>query len=433
MLRRLFGLVFVIIVTGAIASFLNSQGGYTIIEWMGWRIEARTSLLIAIAGGFMIIVIAFDRFVGMLIGLPDRISGRIAERRQEQGHHAVALGLVAASAGDAREAQRQAKKATKLMGNSTLTELLSAQAAGLNGDHAAAVTFFEKLSRQRETAFFGKAGLMRLHAEEGRTEEALSTGREALYLNQNTPELAKALMALETRHQNWDEALAALKVASRDNAMERDDYANLEAVLHFKKGEAQQSEDVSSDQVIKSLEMAHKADPRFIPAALTLAALYEEHGKARKINTVLKRSFAACSHPDLAMALYERWSGGNQQDADALTKLIRLIDKHGNDHACLIAAARLSMQLSLWGEALRLIMIIPAEERNIVAWQVLADLAEHAPETPQDDWPDRTEALVSAASAKHPHGWVCQTCQTTHPEWIALCSSCDGFATMRWQ
>ena len=100
MIKRLISLVIIIIITGFVASFLNAQEGATVIEWMGWRIEARTSLIVALAIGLMIIVVGFDRFVGMIIGLPERISGRVNERRQNQGHHALALGLVAASAGD---------------------------------------------------------------------------------------------------------------------------------------------------------------------------------------------------------------------------------------------------------------------------------------------------------------------------------------------
>ena len=116
MLKRLISLVLVIIITGGVASFLNAQEGTTVIEWMGWRIEARTSLLIALGLALMIIVVGFDRLVGLIIGLPDRISGRVAARRQTQGHHALALGLVAASAGDGREATRQSKKSKAASG-----------------------------------------------------------------------------------------------------------------------------------------------------------------------------------------------------------------------------------------------------------------------------------------------------------------------------
>ena len=433
MLRRLFGLALIIIITGGIASFLNSQDGYTVIEWMGWRLEARTSVLVAVAAGFILLIVAFDRLVGAIIGLPDRISSRLSRRRQEQGHHALALGLVAASAGDARESARQAKKATHLMGENTLTDLLSAQAAGLNGDYAAATSFFEKLSQHRETAFFGKAGLMRLQAEDGRAEAALTTGREALQLNPNAPTLGKAVLALEVRHQHWEEALTALNIAARGEDMKPENTRHIEAVLQFKKAEAAIENNTSDDMIIKMLEASLKADPGFVPAALAIRAYYAEAGRGRKIGTMLTRAFAANPHPEIAQALYETWSGHNDYDTDAFAKLIKLIDKGGNDQGAVLAAARIAMRLSLWGEALRLITMIPEEDRPNNAWQMMADLAEHAPETPGQKWPEKAASLVKASTAKPGQRWVCQNCHSAHQDWHDTCPSCDGFASLQWQ
>ena len=73
---------------------------------MGWRIEARTSLIVALAIGLMIIVVGFDRFVGMIIGLPERISGRKWTQAKSRSSCPCARPL-AVSAGDGREASRQ--------------------------------------------------------------------------------------------------------------------------------------------------------------------------------------------------------------------------------------------------------------------------------------------------------------------------------------
>ncbi len=432
MLRRLVGLVIVVIITGAVASFLRGQEGTTIIEWMGWRIEAQTSLLIAVAVALIILVVAFDRLVGAIVGLPERISGRIAARRQDQGHHALALGLVAASAGDGREAMRQAKKAQRLMGGNTLTELLHAQAAGLNGDHAAATQFFEHLSAHRETAFFGHAGLMRLHAEDGRDDDAIEAGRIALAMNGRTPYLAKALFALEARHEYWDEAIAALNAARKDDAMEEHNIQRMLAIMYFKKGETLITEDDHNGPYLKSIEAALNADAGFTPAVIAAADAYLSAGKIRKATQTLERGMASMPHPEIVMALFEVWSEDGA--ADALAKIIKMIDKHGNDHGCLIAAARIAMRIELWGEALRLINIIPENERSIAAWQLLADLAEHPPEkTTKDEWPDRSTSLIRAANADRAHGWTCNACHTPHQHWQARCGSCDSFATVDWQ
>lgn len=433
MLKRLISLVLVIIITGAVASFLNAQEGTTVIEWMGWRIEARTSLLIALGLALMIIVVGFDRLVGLIIGLPDRISGRVAARRQTQGHHALALGLVAASAGDGREATRQSKKAKRLLGGNTLTDLLSAQAAGLTGDHAAAAAFFETLSEKRETAFFGQAGLMRLYGEEGRHEDALEAGRAAFRLNHNAPQLAKALFALEAQEENWDEAILALNTARHDDELSRDDADHLTAVLYFKKAEHLMAEDATPQDILKSLEASLKADPGFSPAVMAARPLYHEQNKKKKIAPMIERALAKTPQPQFVHTLFEEWTSGKDSGADALAKLIRLIDKHGNDASCLLAAAQLAKQLELWGEALRLITLIPEDARDIKAWQMLADLAEHPPEGDQGEWPQKQQALIKASEARAAKSWTCSTCQTAHHQWQSRCSSCDSFGAVKWQ
>ncbi len=431
MLRSLVGLVIIVVITGLVASFLRGQDGNTVIEWMGWRIEARTSLLVAVAVGLIILIVAFDRLVGAVIGLPERISGRIAARRRDQGHHALALGLIAAAAGDGREAKRQGKKATRLMGASTLTDLLSAQAAGLNGDHAAAAQFFEHLSAQRETAFFGNAGLMRLHAEEGRDDDAIDAGRAAFALNGRAPHLAKALFALEAQHEHWDEAIAALHAARTDEAMSSYDAQRMLAILYFKKAEAA-ADDSMQDMPIKALVAALDADAGFTPAVMAAHEAYLNSGKTRKAVQVLERGMAAMPHPLIIKALYSIWSIDDA--AGALAKIIRLIDKHSNDHDCLIAAAHIAMRIELWGEALRLINIIPEEERSISAWQILTDLADHAPEgVAKTAWPDRNTTLIQATTAKRAAGWRCGSCHTEHHDWQAKCTSCDSFATVDWR
>jgi HemY protein len=432
MLRRLIGLVVVIIVTGVVAHFLSQQQGSTVIEWMGWRIEARTSLIAVLLIGTIIVIVGFDRLYGYITGIPRRITGSIAARRQNQGHHALALGLVAVSAGDGREATRQARKAERLIGTTTLTELLSAQAAVLNGDHDAATGFFKKLSDHRETAFIGKAGMMRLLADDGRDEDALESGREAFRLNRNAPSLAKGLFALEARHENWAEAIAALKVARRDDDMDDEEARRTLAALLYKKAETESAED---EIKLQTLEAALKEDPAFLPALMEARRLYRDLERDRKVVPMLKRALQHRPQPAIIETLFEDYSASSKTgDADALAKIIRLVDKHGNDQGSLIATARLAMRLELWGEALRLLTLIPEKARNIAAWQMMADLADHAPDAQplKADWPERSDCLIKASRAPRPDGWSCTSCNTPHQDWQDRCMSCDSFATVTW-
>ena len=67
MLRRLISIVVLLAIAGFIASFLQAQPGVTQIEWLGWRIEARTSLLIAIALISVTMLACFIQTVSTLV------------------------------------------------------------------------------------------------------------------------------------------------------------------------------------------------------------------------------------------------------------------------------------------------------------------------------------------------------------------------------
>ena len=41
--------------------------------------------------------------------------------------------------------------------------------------------------------------------------------------------------------------------------------------------------------------------------------------------------------------------------------------------------------------------------------------------------------LAKALSAQRGPQWVCENCQTAHPEWDPVCPICDAFDTMSWK
>src|SRR5690606_23953069 len=107
---------------------------------------------------------------------------RRADQRREAGFRALTLGLAAVAAGDAEEARRQAREADRLLRDPSLTRLLSAQAAALNGDTAAAAKYFAALRDNDDTAFLGLVGLLRQALARGDDERALELADEAYAL-----------------------------------------------------------------------------------------------------------------------------------------------------------------------------------------------------------------------------------------------------------
>ena len=450
MLRRLIMIALLVVVAGFATSFLIRQEGVTVVEWLGYRIEVRTSLL-AVAGLVLIIaVVMLDRMIGFLAGLPIRLSQGLKQRRHDAGHQALALGLVAASVGDRREAGRQEKKARRLIGDGMLTSLLTAQVATLDGKTDVASKYFTELAESLDTAYFGQAGLMRLQLESGDDEAALAAGRAAFARKKNEPTLARALFTLEARRGNWPEAITALAVARRASSDEKErqtaDMAM--AVLHYSHA-LDLDAGGQHTAALKSLEKGLSYAAGLVPAAVMAARFYQEQNRNRKALSALEKAFIETPHPDLGEALMEVLSGDTNK---RLTRIMHLADKGGNTPEALVIAAGYATQLELWGEALRLIGMIDEADRDAAAWTLLAEIARHAPAPKNSDknkvsstetedaaskkvmpWPDAETCLTRAATARRAPTWHCRSCGVTATEWQATCSGCGSFASMTWR
>ena len=110
MFIRLVWLILLVLVAGALASWLASQPGMLQLVWLGYQLEMRTSVAVALVVVLGLIVIFADRLLRGLLDLPGLLGRNLARRRAEQGHRALALGMIAVSAGEPAEACRQASR-----------------------------------------------------------------------------------------------------------------------------------------------------------------------------------------------------------------------------------------------------------------------------------------------------------------------------------
>ena len=110
-----------------ISSWLSAQPGVTVINWLGWRVEVMTSLLIIglflCFGGLVLTV----KLVVSLIGWPSWLGHNWRARRRRRGDEALGQGMVAFAAGDMAEARKLARRAERLLGQGVLPDLLSAR------------------------------------------------------------------------------------------------------------------------------------------------------------------------------------------------------------------------------------------------------------------------------------------------------------------
>ena len=161
------------VLTALIASWLSAQQGVTVINWLGWRVEMMTSLLVTgllISFGGLILIV---KLLVSVISWPSWLGYNWRARRRRRGDEALGQGMVAFAAGDMAEARKLARRAERLLGQGVLPDLLSAQTAHATGDDRAAKRYFKSLSAQPGTAYFGHLGLMRLHLDRVKLKEAV--------------------------------------------------------------------------------------------------------------------------------------------------------------------------------------------------------------------------------------------------------------------
>lgn len=434
MFARLVGLVILVLLAAALASWLGAQPGMLAFEWLGWQVEMRTSLAVALLVVLALLLLLVDRLFRGLLGLPAWFGRNLARRRTESGHRALALGLMAVSAGEPDEARRQASRAQRLLAAPQLTDLLSAQAAHLSGDHQAADRYFTSLTRDKDTAFLGHVGLARLALEKDDPDAALAAARTALDIRPKSALAARQVMILEAERGNWAAALPALLVVMA--AGDADDETGMllsrqKAALSYLEA---LDDSAGSDTSLRRRARIGKAQdalavmPGFWPAALLLADLHEQAGSPKKAVKPLETAFRNMPHESLAMRLRSLW-GVNE--GTAAGRLMRLIP----DDGALAAEGRrvvaaVALENGLVGEALRLIDEIDPAMRDAAAWRLVARLAAEG-EAP--DSAAENDALREAGEAPRPRRWQCTSCQLVHEAWQPHCGGCAGFATLEWR
>ncbi len=437
---RVLWFAFKLAVLVAVAYWLAERPGRVSMDWLGYRIETSVGILLLAVFVLLVATALSYRFWRFLYRAPKGVGQSMQANRRKRGYKALTQGMVAVAAGEADEAARHAKRAHSLLDEPPLTMLLSAQAAQLNGDEAAAKRYFTAMLDNPETRFLGLRGLLTQALREGDQAKALDYVRQAHALRPRTPWVLNSLFDLSERGGDLTTAERALVEAARAKALPAPESARKRAVILMERARAA-GRDGDPTAALAHARAANKLVPDWVPAARLLAELLLATGKLRKAAKVIERAWAAAPHPDLA-ALYV----STQPSADPLARLKHLSaltakrPLHTDSH---LALARAALDARLWGEARRHIRAAAGEAglelggagRNAndgpgeAVCRLMAELEEqeNGDETAARAW------LTRAATAPKEPAWVCTSCGAVSPDWSARCGACESFDSLAWQ
>ena len=412
-----------ILAISLLVAIISNQEGSTKLEWIGWKMEVPTSILI---GGLIILIMIIlwvYNLWRMIINLPSKIFSMIRENKQKSGYNALAYGLVASSAGDVESAQKYAAQAERLLDNKDLTEMLSAHAAHLSGDKNAALEYFNSLSERKNTKFHGQLGLMRLAIESNNHGEALNRARIASNIQPRNPKLNSMLVMMEAKHENYEKSIEALQKARRIGSIEETRAQQLAASLYTKIG-LKTLEENELNEAEKSLSLALREKTDFVPAVIALSKIFIGKENQRKALSILSKTWKVQPHPEIAKTLKLIWK--NERSSSNIANLINLTDDNAKAQARYIIADE-AISAGLTGEAKDQLNKVLSEEYNATYYQLKSRLAYKS-----DDKTTSNQELEKALNAPPSQRWGCSSCGITAETWEIRCNNCDKIGTLNW-
>ena len=404
MFRVLWVLVVAAVVVG-IAWWLAGLPGQVTVNAAGYSVETTTPIAILGAAVLLALLLALLWLAIVVATFPQRWHRWRQRKRRAAGDAAVTRTLLALAAADPG-ARRQAARARRLLGDTPQTLLLAAEAGRLSGSDTEAEGFYRRLAERDDAAFLGLRGLFRQAIAREDWDAAAELARRAEAAHPGAAWLRDERTLLAVRTGNWNQALA---LAGPETPR-----------IAFATAAAEAATDPA--QATKLARQAWQDDPRFSPAALAYARRLREAGREGRAQDVIRTSWKAQPHPELADFALAPVTDPIARVREA-GSLVKENPNHAESHLLL---AQLSLAAGLTGEARRHAEAgRQAGLKQKRVWLLFADLeaAEHG---------DPRDALRHAAMAEPDPVWRCGACGAVHAKWMASCPACHTPGRIGW-
>lgn len=372
----------------AVAIWLAERPGSVAIDWLGYRIETHIGILLLAVLIFAVLVALLYRAWRAIYRTPKELGRALEENKRRKGFKALTQGMVAVAAGDPQEAARQARRSQGLLNDPPLTMLLSAQAAQLGGDEAAARRYFESMLENPETRFLGLRGLINQSMKRGEDEAALAYLKEAYKLRPSTPWVLESMSEVCERLGDWSGAEQALREAGRHKALPKPDADERRAMALIERARGAAGEG-RNEPALKDLKEALKLKPAAAEALALQVEVLTAKGEARKAQKEAEKSWALA--PGEALARAYRASLGEMKPLDRYKRVQRLVSGAAAHLESRLALAEAALEARLWGEARKQLSAALEEsgdtpERRLCLLMAELEESEHGNVQAARDW-----------------------------------------------
>jgi HemY protein len=429
-----------IVIFVALVAGLTLGAGYLMDSTGGLQITAAGMeftlgpLQSVIAGVLLVFVVWLTfKLLGLLVAVLKFINGdetslsRYFDRNREQkGYQALSEGLMALASGEGRLAIAKAQRAEKYLHKPELTDLVTAQAAEMAGDHRKAEETYKRLLKHENTRFVGVRGIMKQKLAAGDTDTALQLAERAFALKPKHAEVQDTLLQLQAQKHDWQGARKTLTAKLKHGALPRDVYKRRDAVLALSAATEIGDAEDSARAAEQAIE-ANRNSPDLIPAAAMAARGYIAQDRKRNAIRVIKKAWDSHPHPDLAAAFAEIEPRETpEQRVKRFVHLTRINPEHRETR---LLKAELNIAAEDFPEARRALgdLVTRDPDARVLAIMAAIEKGEGAPDAVVRGW------LAKALTAPRGPQWVCENCRTIHAEWTPICSNCQAFDTLAWK
>ncbi len=396
--------------------------------------EFTLSPLAAVVAALILLGAIFLAFklVGLIVavlkflnGDETAISRYFLRNRERRGFEAMADGLMALASGEGKLALIKAQRAEKFLNRPDLTNLISAQAAELAGDHVKAEEVYKRLLQDERTRFVGVRGIMKQKLAAGDTVTALRLAEKAFALKPKHEETQDVLLRLQAEADDWTGARKTLAAKLKSGSLPRDVHTRRDSVLSY----AAARDALAEGDDAQAQEMAIEANrlaPTLVPAAALAARLYIKAGKPKMAVKVLKKAWEEAPHPDLAAAYAE--IEPQESPAARLARFAALKQVHPDHPETLMLMSELHLAAEDFPAARRVLGDLPDRLPTARSLAIMAAIerGEGAPDQVVRGW------LTRALTASRGPQWCCDKCHNIHSDWVPICTNCGAFDTLSW-
>ncbi|MDG4721353.1 MULTISPECIES: heme biosynthesis protein HemY [Thalassospira] len=404
--------------------FADNPGNMTIV-WLGYRFDGSIGMVALGLLALTVVLVLAWRGWTIIANSPGWVGRLLGSRRRKKGQQALTMGLLELASGDVRQALKHTRAVDRYLEDDTLTRLLTAQAAELDGNNDAAKRQFEAMLEKPDSAFFGLRGLLQLALKADDREAALDYAERAHRLRPRNPAVIVTLFDLLLTSRRWDRALTLLVDAQKASVFGEQELTRRRALLITAKAEDAIAAGENAE-AIKLLRKALNASAGFTGAAVLLAGLYRDIKQDAKARDVILQSWQVAPSAALGAIYRDTLTGDPLAKVKSVEKLAATNPTHIESQLVLAEAA---LEADLWGVArsnLEKAMASKAEARH---YRLLADLELRE----NQDGAKARDLLIKASHANPDPDWRCGACGAETDRWVVSCPSCHSFGSVDWR